>query len=258
MPWKPIGSLLKMRCLMEVGLLHPDAARVNRVSVEILLLECFKRLRLVVHEAVADFLEVVLAMVPVFLEAPPVSTALEFDKAVFAERLDDVRTRDHREFVTNLVEVLACPHVLREREHARRFPEIAPVRFLCLHADGQAIDDFRAFKAAEPHLENRREVFLVHDDVIVELHIFGGDGLAIAPLRARVHMERERSAVFGDFPLVSENTDFAVFGGMQAHERFEHHVHEFGGEAVVVFPHVEGLRHGGAPKRDRATGASFF
>ena len=100
-------------------------------------------------------------------------------------RLDDVRTRDDREFVTNLVEVLASPHVLRECEHAGGFPEVAPVRFLGCHADGQAIDDFRAFKAAEPHLENRREVLFVHDDVVVELNIFSGDGLAIAPLRAR-------------------------------------------------------------------------
>ena len=71
-------------------------------------------------------------------------------------------------------------------------------------------------------------------------------------------MECERSAVFRDFPLVRKDADFAVFGGMQAHERFEHHVHEFGGEAVVVFPHVERLRHGGAPKRDRTASAGFL
>ncbi len=197
-------------------------------------------------------------MVPVLFEAPPVAAALEFDKAVFAKRLDDVRTRDDREFVTNLVEVLASPHVLRECEHAGGFPEVAPVRFLGCHANGQAIDDFRAFKAAEPHLENRREILFVHDDIVVELDVFGGNRLAIAPLGARVHMKGERLTVFGDFPLVREDTDFTVFGGMQAHERFEHHVHEFGGEAVVVFPHVERLRHGGAPKRDRAASAGFL
>ena len=243
---------------IKVGLFHPDAARVNRVSVEVLFLECFERLGLVVHEAVADLLEVVLAMVPVLLEAPPVATALEFDKAVFTERLDDVRARDHREFVTDLVEVLASPHMLRECEHACSFPEVAPVRFLRGHADGQAIDDFRAFKAAEAHLENRREVFLIHDDIVIELHIFGGDGLAIAPFGARVHMERERSAVFGDIPLVGEDADFTIFGSMQAHERFEHHVHEFGREAVIVFPHVERLRHGGTPKRDGTAGAGIL
>ena len=197
-------------------------------------------------------------MVPVFLEAPPIGAALEFDKAVFAERLDDVRAGDDRKLVTDLVEVLASPHVLREREHAGGFPEVTPVRFLGGHADRQAIDDFRAFKAAETHLENRREVFLVHDDVVIELHVFGGNGLAIAPFSARIDMERERLAVFGDFPLVSENADFAVFGTVQAHERFKHHAHEFGRKAVVVFPHVEGLGHGGAPKRDGAAGTGIF
>ena len=125
-----VDALLDSPTLLDsikVGLFHPDAARVNGVGVEVLLLERFKRLGLVVHEAVTDFLEVVLAMIPVLLEAPPVATALEFDKAVFAERLDDVRTRDHREFVTNLIEVLASPHVLRECEHASRFPEVAPM-----------------------------------------------------------------------------------------------------------------------------------
>ena len=173
-----VDALLDSPALLhgiKVGLLHPDAARVNGVSVEILLLERFESLCLIVHEAVADFLEVVLAMVPILFEAPPVAAALEFDKTVFAERLDDVRARNHRKFVTDLVEVLACPHVLREREHAGRFPEVAPVGFLGGHADGETIHDFRAFKAAEAHLENRREVFLVHDDVVVELHVFGGD-----------------------------------------------------------------------------------
>ena len=71
-------------------------------------------------------------------------------------------------------------------------------------------------------------------------------------------MECERLAVFGDFPLVGEDADFTVFSGMQAHERFEHHVHEFGREAVIVFPHVERLRHGGAPKRDGTASAGFL
>ena len=52
-------------------------------------------------------------------------------------------------------------------------------------------------------------------------------------------MERECLAVFGDFPFVRKDAHFAVFGTVQAHQRFEHHVHEFGREAVVVFPHVE-------------------
>ena len=243
---------------IEVGLLHPDAAGVDGVGVEVLLLEGFERLRLVVHEAVADLLEVVLAAVPVLVEAPPVSSALQFHVAVFAESLDLVRARNHRELVADLVEVLARPHVLGEREHARSFPEVTPVRFLRGHLHREAVDHLGAVETAKPDLENRGEVLLVHDDIVVVLHVFGGDGLAVAPLGAAVHVESERLAVFRYAPAVGEDTDFAVLGGVQAHERLEHHAHEFGGEAVVVFPHVKRLGHRGAPERNRAAGARIL
>ena len=120
---------------VEVSLFHPDAAGVNRVGVDILLLERFECLRLVVHKTVADLFEVVLAAVPVLLEAPPVSTALQFHIAVFAEGLDLVRTGHHRKFVADLVEVLPRPRMLREGEHACSFPEVTPVGFLRGHLD---------------------------------------------------------------------------------------------------------------------------
>ena len=243
---------------VEVSLFHPDAAGVNRVGVDVLLFERFKSLRLIVHEAVANLFEVVLAAVPVLLEAPPVGATFQFHVAVFTEGLDFVRARDDREFIADLVEVLTGPHVLREGEHACGFPEVAPVRFLGSHLHCKAIDDFGAIKAAEPDLENRREVLLVHDDVVIVLHVFGGHGLAIAPLGARVHVEGERLAVFAHAPAICQDADFAVFGGVQAHQRLEHHAHELGGEAVVVFPHVEGLRHRGAPEGNRPAGAGIL
>ena len=243
---------------VEVGLLHPDAAGVDGVGVEVLLLEGFEGLRLVVHETVADFLEVVLAAVPVLLEAPPVGAASKFYVAIFAESLDDVGAADNREVIADLVEVLPCPSVLGESEHARGFPEVAPVRFLRGHLHREAVDHLGAVETAKPDLENRREVLLVHDDVVVELHVFGGDGLAVAPLGTRVHVEGERLAVFANAPAVGEDTDFAVLGGVQAYERLKHHTHELGGETVVVFPHVEGLRHRGAPEGDRPAGAGVL
>ena len=133
---------------VEVGLFHPDAAGINGVGIDVLLLERFERLRLVVHKTVADLFEVVLAAVPVLLEAPPVSTALQFHVAVFAEGLDLVRTGHHRKFVADLVEVLPRPRMLREGEHARRFPEVTPMRFLGGHLDGQTIHDFGAVESA--------------------------------------------------------------------------------------------------------------
>ena len=224
---------------VKVRLFHPDAAGVNRVGVDVLLLESFESFGLVVHEAVADFFEVVLAAVPVLLEAPPVGAAGKFHIAVFAEGLDLVRARHHREFVADLVEVLPCPGVLREGKHSRGFPEVAPVRLLRCHLDGQAVHDFGAVEAAEPHLEYRRQILFVHDDVVVELHIFGGHRLTVAPLGPRVYMEGKRLAVFTHIPAVGEDSHFPVFGAVQAHERLEHHTHKFGGETVVVFPHVE-------------------
>ena len=243
---------------IEVGLLHPDAARVDGVRVEILLLEGFECLRLVVHEAVADFFEVVLAAVPVLLEAPPVAAALQFNVAVLAEGLDFVRARDHRELVADLVEVLPRPNVLGEREHASRFPEVPPVAFLRGHLHREAVHHLGAVEAAKPDLENRREVLLVHDDVIVELHVFGGDGLAVAPPGPRIYVEGERLAVFGNAPAVGKDSHFSVFGRVQTHERLEHHAHELGGETVVVFPHVERLRHGGAPQGNGPAGAGVL
>ena len=115
-------------------------------------------------------------------EAPVVGAALDGHRALLLHLVQGVGAAHHGELPVDLVEILALPGMLGEGRQAGRLPEVDPMLLLGGDADGEAVHDHRAREAVQAHPEQGGQVLGVHDDVVVELHVPGGDGLAVAPL----------------------------------------------------------------------------
>ncbi|WP_175015988.1 hypothetical protein [Burkholderia lata] len=142
--------------------------------------------------------------------APVRRVAPVSDRPAVVVTLDQVRAAADRLLERELVErdaraVRAQPPLAREHRHAAGDQRQFAVRAAELEAHGSGIDDHGLLELREIRAELRRGL-LALQRVERELDVVGGDAIAVREARARIQVERDRTAIRRDVDVVGKQS----------------------------------------------------
>ncbi len=227
--------------LLPAGLVGPDVGGINREQVELAFLEGLEGVVAVLEEPEAQRVEVGDLLESRQPAGPPVGPALQRDLEAFLEGTEAVRSRHDGKFEVLQIEILALESMPGQHLQAGERQQVLPVLLPGDKADGSVVEHFGRIEAFETDLVRPGQVLRIHHGLERPAHVLGGDRLAIAPFRPRIHVEGERLAVVGQHTALGQHRLHLQRDGMLGQQGLVELAEQLRGHDVLVEVVVEAL-----------------